>query len=134
MAVQPATGIGKYDVKSPKLVSFHDKREEFLTGTDTPRDYLERCINVIEESNDDIKAWAFRNTDKAREMADKSTKRYVDGNPLSIVDGMPIGIKDLIETSDMPTEYNCELFRGNQPIRDAASVYFLRQGGAVLLW
>ena len=133
MAVQPATGIGKYDVKSPKLVSFHDKREEFLTGTDTPRDYLERCINVIEESNDDIKAWAFRNTDKAREMADKSTKRYVDGNPLSIVDGMPIGIKDLIETSDMPTEYNCELFRGNQPIRDAASVYFLRQGGAVLL-
>ena len=67
MAVQPATGIGKYDVKSPKLVSFHDKREEFLTGTDTPRDYLERCINVIEESNDDIKAWAFKNTDKARE-------------------------------------------------------------------
>ena len=133
MAVQPAPGVGQYDVNNPKLRSFHDAREKFLSGDDTPRDYLERCIAVIEECNDDVKAWAYRNTDRAREMADASTKRYAEGKPLSLVDGMPIGIKDLIETCDMPTEYNCELFKGNQPIRDAASVYFLRQGGAVLL-
>ena len=133
MAVQPAPGVGQYDVNNPKLRSFHDAREKFLSGDDTPRDYLERCIAVIEKCNDDVKAWAFRNTDRAREMADASTKRYAEGKPLSLVDGMPIGIKDLIETCDMPTEYNCELFKGNQPIRDAASVYFLRQGGAVLL-
>jgi Asp-tRNA(Asn)/Glu-tRNA(Gln) amidotransferase A subunit family amidase len=44
---------------------------------------------------------------------------------------MPFGIKDLIETCDMPTEYGSDLFRGNQPIRDAAVVYFMKQGGAV---
>ena len=49
------------------------------------------------------------------------------------VDGMPIGVKDLIETVDMPTEYGSELFKNNRPIRDAASVNALREGGAVIL-
>ena len=133
MAVQPASGVSKYKPQAPKLRSFNDQREKFFVGQDTPRDYLERCLEVIEGCNDDVKAWAYLNTDKARQMADLSTKRYADGKPLSLIDGMPIGIKDLIETFDMPTEYNCELFKGNQPIRDAASVYFLRQGGAVLV-
>jgi len=133
MAPDSAAGIGTYDPKSYELLTFHNRREQFLTGDDTPRNYLERCLAVIEACEGEVKAWAFLNTERAREMADASTKRYAEGRPLSLVDGMPIGIKDLIETCDMPTEYNCDLFRGNQPIRDAASVYYLRKGGAVLL-
>ena len=133
MLAEPASGVGAYNPKNNKLLSFYTQREKFLSGEDTPRKYFERCLQVIEECNDEVKAWAFDNTDRAREMADAATKRYANQKPLSIIDGMPIGIKDLIETSDMPTEYNCELFRGNQPIRDAASVYYLRKGGAVLM-
>ena len=133
MALAPATGIGPYDPKTYKLLSFHDQRIKFMSGEDTPRAYLERCLEVIDRCDDEVKAWEYRNTEPARAMADAATKRYADGTPLSPVDGMPIGIKDLIETVDMPTEYNCELFKGNQPIRDAISVYYLRKGGAVLL-
>ena len=46
---------------------------------------------------------------------------------------MPIGIKDLIETVDMPTEYGSEPFRDHRLVRDAASVNALRRGGAVIL-
>ena len=46
---------------------------------------------------------------------------------------MPVGIKDLIETYDMPTEFGSELFKGHQPMTDAACVRALRQGGAVLV-
>ena len=133
MELEPATGIGSYDPKSYKLLSFHDQWGKFLSGDDTPRAYLERCLEVIDRCDDEVKAWEYRNTEPARAMADAATKRYADGKPLSPVDGMPIGLKDLIETVDMPTEYNCELFKGNQPIRDAISVYYLRKGGAVLL-
>jgi len=133
MLAEPASGVGPYNPKNNKLLSFYTQRKKFLSGEDTPRKYFERCLQVIEKCNDEVKAWAFDNTNRAREMADAATKRYANQKPLSIIDGMPIGIKDLIETSDMPTEYNCELFQGNQPIRDAASVYYLRKGGAVLM-
>ncbi len=124
---------GPYDPKTYELLSFYDHVPKFLDGSDTPRAYLERCIERIDEVDGAVKAWAFRNTEKARKAADDSSARYKDGRPLSVVDGMPLGIKDLFETADMPTEFNSDLFRGHQPIRDAASVYFLRKGGAVLL-
>ena len=107
MAPEPATGIGSYDPKSYKLLSFHDQRDKFLSGDDTPRAYLERCLEVIDRCDEEVKAWQYRNTEPARAMADAATQRYADGMPLSPVDGMPIGLKDLIETVDMPTEYNC---------------------------
>jgi Asp-tRNA(Asn)/Glu-tRNA(Gln) amidotransferase A subunit family amidase len=133
MSMEPATGIGDYDPQNWELRTFFDYRQKFLDGEDSPRDYLERCLEVIDRLEPQVKAWAYLNTEPARRSADEASERYKHGRPLSLVDGMPIGIKDLIETADMPTEYNSDLFRGNQPIRDAASVYFLRKGGAVIL-
>ena len=45
---------------------------------------------------------------------------------------MPIGIKDLLETKDMPTQMGCAAYRGNFPKRDNAAVWALRQAGAVM--
>lgn len=124
---------GHYDPATYRLLSFYDAVPKFLNGTDTPRAYLERCVEQIEKLEPAVKAFAFLNLDRARKGADESGIRYNSGRPLSPIDGMPIGIKDLIETADMPTEFGSELFKGNQPIRDAACVYFLRAGGAVLV-
>lgn len=124
---------GSYDVRAAVPKSFMQRRQDFLDGRDTPREYLERCIERIESLDHEVKAWAFKNYDNARHLADLSTQRYKNGKPLSFVDGIPVGIKDLYETHDMPTEYGSDIFRGNQPIRDAACVYFLRQGGAIML-
>ena len=63
----------------------------------------------------------------------QSTARWRDGKPLSPIDGMPIGIKDIIETIDMPTENGSPLFAGWRSERDAASVAALREAGAVIV-
>src|SRR5581483_7573396 len=105
----------------------------FRDGSDTPRAYLERCIERIEALEPSVMAFAFLNLVNARRAADESGERYKSGKPLSAVDGMPVGIKDLIETHDMPTEFGSELFKGHQPMTDAACVRALRLGGAVLV-
>ena len=104
-----------------------------VMGATRPAPTSNAASRASRRSNSAVKAWAFLNRDGARRMADEATARYKAGSPLSPVDGMPIGIKDLIETCDMPTEYGSDLFRGNRPIRDAAIIYFLRKGGAVLV-
>jgi Asp-tRNA(Asn)/Glu-tRNA(Gln) amidotransferase A subunit family amidase len=124
---------GAYDPSTHRMLSFHDAVPKFLAGSDTPRDYLERCIERIEQLEPAVMAFVFLNLDRARAAADESTARYRAGHPLSPVDGMPVGIKDLIATYDMPTEFGSELFKGHQPLVDAASVRALRLGGAVLV-
>ena len=79
-----------------------------------------------------MKAFVHLNEAGARAAADASTARWKAGKPLSAIDGMPVAIKDLLETKDMPTELGCEAYRGNFPKRDNAAVWALRQAGAVV--
>ena len=114
-------------------LTFHDAAARFSTGDDTPRAYLERCLATIALREPGVKAWACLNEKGAREAADAATTRYQAGAPLSPIDGLPIGIKDLLETQDMPTEMGCDAYRGNFPKRDNAAVWALRQAGAIIL-
>ena len=122
-----------YDPATWRLKTFFDAVRGFSDGSDSPRAYLERCLEDIAAGEDEVMAFAHLNTEGARAQADAAAERYRAGNPLSPVDGLPIGIKDLIETRDMPTEFGSELFAGHRPIRDAAVVAGLRAGGAVLV-
>jgi Asp-tRNA(Asn)/Glu-tRNA(Gln) amidotransferase A subunit family amidase len=133
MAADTAVTDAPYDPLTHATRTFHDTVPNFLDGADSPRALLERCLEVVEAREAEIMAFAYLNLERARAAADAAGERYRQRRPLSAIDGLPIGIKDLIETADMPTEYGSDLFRGNQPIRDAASVYALRQGGAVLV-
>ncbi len=130
MAHATATG---YDPRAYAPLTFHNAARMFEAGDDTPRDYLERCLATIEEREPVVRAFAHLNRDGARAAADASAARWAAGAPLSPIDGMPVGIKDLLETRDMPTGYGCEAFRGNFPRRDNAAVWALRQAGAVIL-
>jgi Asp-tRNA(Asn)/Glu-tRNA(Gln) amidotransferase A subunit family amidase len=114
-------------------LTFHDAAARFSIGDDTPRAYLERCLATIAERESEVKAWVSLNEKGAREAADAATTRYRAGRPLSPIDGLPIGIKDLLETRDMPTEMGCEAYRGNFPKRDNAAVWALREAGAIIL-
>ncbi len=108
-------------------------REAFLAGQDTPRDFLERCLDVVARREGQVRAFAYLDRQGARAAADAATERYRRGAPLSAVDGMPVGIKDVFDTRDMPTEMGSRLFAGRRPADDAAHVAALRQGGAVIL-
>ena len=121
-----------YDPKSPPLLRFSTALASFSDGSDTPRAYLERCLATIAEREAAILAFVHRNDRGARQAADEATERYKQGKPLSLNDGCPIAIKDIIETADMPTQMNSAIYTGWQSERDAASVYALRESGAVI--
>jgi Asp-tRNA(Asn)/Glu-tRNA(Gln) amidotransferase A subunit family amidase len=127
------TALVEYDPRTVRLLSFHDAIPRFLDGSDTPRAYLERCLETIEAREPEVKAFVCMNIEGARADADASSKRYQNGRPLSLVDGMPFGVKDLYETVDMPTQMNSPVYAGWQGIRDSAHVYALRLGGAIIL-
>ena len=114
-------------------LTFHDAARRFTDGNDSPRAYLERCLETIAQREPVVKALVTLNEAGARAAADASAARWKAGRPLSPIDGMPVGIKDLLETKDMPTEMGCEAMKGNFPKRDNAGVWALRQAGAVIL-
>jgi Asp-tRNA(Asn)/Glu-tRNA(Gln) amidotransferase A subunit family amidase len=119
--------------RSPHAVDFFSARVAFASGADTPRDYLERCIATIEARDADVRTFVTLGIENARRAADASTKRYREGKPLSPVDGMPIGVKDIMDTADLPTQMGSPIYKGWQPRWDAACVHALRSGGAIVV-
>ena len=105
----------------------------FAAGKDSPRDFLERCLADLESWEPKIGAFVALNLGGARTAADAATQRWRNGTQRSPIDGMPVGIKDIIETVDMPTEQGSPLFVGYATHRDAASVAALREAGAVVV-
>ena len=128
-----ATALETYDPRTFRARTFDDAAAHFRDGTDTPRAYLERCLETIVACEPVVQAFAALNEAGARAAADASTARWKEGRPLSAIDGLPIGIKDLLETRDMPTQMGCEAYRDHCPQRDNAAVWALRQAGAVIL-
>ena len=117
----------------PQAKPFLAATAQFAGGQDTPRAYLERCLETLAAWEPKIGAFVCTNIEGSRAAADASSMRWRDNKPLSAIDGMPIGIKDIIETADMPTGMGSPLFDGWSSGRDAAAVAALREAGAVIL-
>ena len=117
----------------PVLRPYLPHTSSFSAGRDSPRDFLERCLADLETWEPRIGAFVALNLGAAREAADLATTRWRAGHPVSPIDGMPVGIKDIIETRDMPTEQGSPLFAGYHTGRDAAAVAALREAGAVVV-
>src|SRR6202034_463614 len=107
--------------------------QNFSSGAQTPRQFLEQSFALLDSWEPRIGAFVCTNLPDARAAADRSTARWRAGKPLSPIDGMPVGIKDIIETVDMPTEMVSPLFAGWRSEKDAACVRALRDAGAVII-
>ncbi len=121
------------EILKPESRSFHAASGAFSDGTDSPRAFLERCIETIDALEQGVGAFVATNLEAARAAADDADERWKSGRVLSLVDGMPVGIKDIMETADMPTEQGSPLFTGWRGGRDAAAVAALREAGAVIV-
>lgn len=88
------------------------------------------CLDRIEARDPVIRAWAFMDPELALAQA-RACDRAVDR--LGPLHGVPIGIKDIIETCDMPTQMGSPIYDGNQTRNDAACVALMRAAGAVIL-
>jgi Asp-tRNA(Asn)/Glu-tRNA(Gln) amidotransferase A subunit family amidase len=106
-----------------------DVREGRTTSTELVRDCLER----VEEVEPRVQAWAFLDRDHAMRQAEAADVHRQHGRPLGPLHGVPIGVKDVFDTADMPTELGSPVWAGRTPRRDAAVVSRLRAAGAVIL-
>jgi Asp-tRNA(Asn)/Glu-tRNA(Gln) amidotransferase A subunit family amidase len=116
-----------------KLRNYVALADGMRAGTITPRTYLDDTLKLIAERDAGIGAFVVVNKDAAIKAADAATARWRAGKPLSPIDGMPVAIKDIIETADMPTGEGSPLFEGRQSHRDSASVHALREAGAIII-
>lgn len=113
--------------------SFVSHEAAFRSGSYSPLQYLERCIEGIDARESEVLAFVRMDRAAARRAAEASTLRWREGRPKSVLDGMPIGVKDIIETRDFPTEMGSAVFAGWQSRRDAACVHVLREVGAIVV-
>jgi Asp-tRNA(Asn)/Glu-tRNA(Gln) amidotransferase A subunit family amidase len=116
-----------------ELRSYVSRSAELRSSKLTPRAYLEECLDRIGKLEPRIGAFVCINTNGARQAADDATARWKDGKPLSAIDGMPIAVKDVIETADMPTGQGSPMWEGSVTRRDSAAVRALREVGGVIL-
>ncbi len=122
-----------YAPASPLLRPYVPQAAAFRAGTSTPRDFLEACIATMERDEAAIAAFVTHDVAAARRAADAATARWRSQAPRSPVDGMPVVVKDMIETIDLPTQMNNPIYAGWHSRRDAAAVHALRMGGAIIL-
>lgn len=94
---------------------------------------VESCLARIAEVDRQIEAWAFLDRDYARQQARAADERRLSGAPIGPLHGVPVGIKDIFDTADMPTEYGSAIYAGRTPSRDATVVARLRAAGAVIM-
>lgn len=99
----------------------------------TAQSYVEACIERIAAREDAVQAWVHFDPEQARAQARAADARRKAGRAAGPIDGIPVGIKDIIATADMPTQNGSALFRGHQTTADAGCVAQLRSAGAVIM-
>jgi Asp-tRNA(Asn)/Glu-tRNA(Gln) amidotransferase A subunit family amidase len=100
-------------------------RDGSITAEAVARD----CLARIAERDPAVRAWSFVDPAAVLRQARELDKGPVRG-PLH---GVPIGVKDMIDTADQPTQHNSPIFTGHRPSLDAAPVATLRAAGAIIL-
>lgn len=99
------------------------------TGQTSAEAVVQACLDRIAERDHDVHAWAFVDPPQALEQA----QRLDRSEPFGPLHGVPIAIKDIIDTCDMPTGMGSRIYDGFQPRGDAACVALVRNAGAVIL-
>jgi Asp-tRNA(Asn)/Glu-tRNA(Gln) amidotransferase A subunit family amidase len=106
-----------------------DIREGRIASSDLVAD----CLKRIDDADAAVGAWTFLDRDHAMAQARALDGRRKQGQALGRLHGVPVGIKDIFDTADMPTEFGSPIYKGRTPRRDAAAVARLRAAGAVIL-
>jgi Asp-tRNA(Asn)/Glu-tRNA(Gln) amidotransferase A subunit family amidase len=115
------------------LLSACDAREAIETGLLSSEELVTACFSRIDELEQDIGAWTHLDKELALENARQADKFRSRGLATGLLHGLPVGIKDIVDTSDFPTEYGTVLHEGRRPSQDATLVSLLREAGAIIL-
>jgi Asp-tRNA(Asn)/Glu-tRNA(Gln) amidotransferase A subunit family amidase len=110
-----------------------DAAKQIREGKLTSEELVQSCLERIRALEPKVQAWQFLDEAHALAQARALDEGKRNGEPLGPLHGVPVGIKDIIDTADMPTENGTPLHAGRTPRDDAAVVRMLRAAGAVIL-
>src|SRR3954464_15614545 len=112
-----------------RLLSALELARRLEAGELTPEGVVDLCAAAISAREDDVGAFTHLDIEGARAHA-RGNAEKLRAAPLR---GLPVGLKDIYDTHDMPTEYGSAAYKGHQPASDASSVTMLRRAGGVIL-
>jgi Asp-tRNA(Asn)/Glu-tRNA(Gln) amidotransferase A subunit family amidase len=115
------------------LLSASEAARLIRDGVISSEQLVEACLTRIREIDPQVEAWAFLDGDYALKQARAADALRLEGKPIGPLHGIPIGIKDIFDTADMPTENGSVIHAGRTPSRDATVVTMLRAAGAVIM-
>jgi Asp-tRNA(Asn)/Glu-tRNA(Gln) amidotransferase A subunit family amidase len=110
-----------------------DAAQDIRDGRMTSAELVAACLERVAEADGDVEAWAYLDRDHALRQAQAADARRKEGKALGPLHGLPVGIKDIYDTHDMPTELGSPFWHGRTPRQDAAVVARLRAAGAVIM-
>jgi Asp-tRNA(Asn)/Glu-tRNA(Gln) amidotransferase A subunit family amidase len=114
-------------------LSATDAARAIADGAITAEQLLEACLERVREADPQVQAWAHLDPEHARAQARARDEERREGRAVGALHGVPVGIKDIIDTHDLPTEDGTPLHAGRTPDRDATVVARLRAAGAVIM-
>ncbi|MEM7751228.1 MAG: amidase [Pseudomonadota bacterium] len=106
---------------------------KLAAGEITAEQLVQSCLDRIAEREEDVQAWVYLDPDHALAQARAADEARKSGKGVGPLHGLPVGIKDIIDTADMPTENGSAMFVGRRTNHDAACVAALRAAGAVIM-
>src|SRR5215472_11253892 len=106
---------------------------EIARGAISSEDYTRACLDRIAALDGEIKAFVHLDREHALAQARALDERRAQGHAIGPLHGIPVAIKDIIDTADYPTELGSPLAAGRRPRHDATVVAKLRAAGAVIL-
>jgi Asp-tRNA(Asn)/Glu-tRNA(Gln) amidotransferase A subunit family amidase len=121
------------DLTNLHLLSAADGARLIREGVISSEQLVEACLARVREIDGQVQAWAFLDPDHALAQARAADELRLSGQPTGSLHGVPVGIKDIFDTADMPNENGSVLYAGRTPSRDATVVTMLRAAGAVIL-
>jgi Asp-tRNA(Asn)/Glu-tRNA(Gln) amidotransferase A subunit family amidase len=114
-------------------LSASDAARAIADGAISSEQLVDACLERVREADPQVQAWAHLDPEHARAQARARDEERREGRPTGGLHGVPVGIKDIIDTHDLPTEDGTPLHAGRTPDRDATVVAMLRAAGAVIL-
>ncbi|RPI08509.1 MAG: amidase [Zetaproteobacteria bacterium] len=120
-------------MKELTTLSAHDALEAIRRREIGSTELVEACLDRIRTLEPRVEAWTFLDPEHALAQARDRDQMMADRTPLGPLHGLPVGIKDIFDTADMPTENGTVLHAGRQPGEDATVVTLLRAAGAIIL-
>ena len=107
--------------------------EKIKNGEVSSKALCEVYINRIEKFEKKVCAWAFFDKKKLLEKAEEADTYRSSGKPLGPLHGIPVALKDIIGTYDMPTECGTKLRKGKSLSQDSEVANLIKNSGAILM-